>query len=298
MVVEPSMWAQRYSIDSPTASSCIQPPAGVDLTKLSDSQLAEYGLPNRPSDPLAYAQWATMLHHAQHRVCQLVPTDRHFTSQENSPSWAGNIGTGGSYNWVSANWNIPCLGSSVKGSDSGLWVGLGGDNYDGGGNLVQAGTEQGYDISGFKYYNLWIEDYPYNSEQVIQGIQPNCNDQMYVYVSSDYDVGGQVYYAVDDESQGFYYGQNFAWPLSNGSTSEWIVERPGSYLSNFGSATFTYCETGQHKSRTVEYVGQIPHNYAVMWSRVVNGQGQGNELAYPQSIINNSQFTVQFVHSS
>ncbi len=68
--------------------------------------------------------------------------------------------------WVSSAWTVPYVNSNSNlGSDSGTWVGLGGDTYDGGGNLVQAGTEQGYDYNRDKVYDASIEDYPYNLEQ-------------------------------------------------------------------------------------------------------------------------------------
>ncbi len=53
------------------ASSCAQPPAGKDLTRLSSQQLQAYGIPpiltNRPD-------WKTLATHFKHRYCHTEQT--------------------------------------------------------------------------------------------------------------------------------------------------------------------------------------------------------------------------------
>ncbi len=237
-------------------------------------------------------RWSDELHHIVHRVCATTPTSKHF-SQENAANWAGYVTTGGSYNEVYASWTVPCVGGSVKNSDSATWVGLGGDPSDGGGNLVQAGTEQGYSSTEQPYYDTWIEDYPYNGAQVINW-NTYCGDLMDVQASSNYDCANQVFYEVADDSTGYYYGKCVAWPLANGSTADWIEERPTYYLADFSSVTFTSSEVIRYGGSSWIYLGNEPHNSVVMWTSVSNGQGQGNKLAYPGSISNSTNFTVYY----
>lgn len=49
--------------------NCPSPPQGFDALHASPTQIAYYGLPPRPTDPLARANWATVVAHAKHRVC-------------------------------------------------------------------------------------------------------------------------------------------------------------------------------------------------------------------------------------
>lgn len=255
-----------------------------------------YGLPRRPTDIADISSWAELLRSAKHRVCALTPLHKHF-SQENSSNWAGYVGTGGSYNWAYAKWTVPCLASSVKGSDSAAWVGLGGDSNDGGGYLVQAGTDQQFSSDGVYSYYTWIEDYPFNDAQGID-YSLACGDVMSVYVSSNYDYANEPYYSVYDTTSGFYYAEPQAWPISNGSTADWIVERPGKYLADFRSVSYTNCEAGRYRNSNPIYLGNLPHNSVVMWSSVVNGVPSGNELAYPGSISSSENFAVYWDHSS
>lgn len=243
-----------------------------------------------------------MLRHAKHRVCApLIPTNKHWGSQENSPAWAGNIAVGGGFSWVYSKWTVPCVGrGSGQGSDSGVWVGLGGDTYDGGGYLPQAGTEQGYDYGGVSYYDAWIEDYPYNGAQIVGNFPGQCNDNVSVYVSSNYDYANQVYFSLFDTATNTFWANSYYWPLSNRSTAEWIVERQYGILANFGTVTLTNCEARQtiNGYTSTKWVGQLTDNYAVMWSSVSNGVPSGNELAYPGPISSDAtSFPVTYVHS-
>lgn len=50
-------------------AACAQPPASADLTTLSPTKLAYYGLQQRPSDTSRLTRWRQNLSHAKHRYC-------------------------------------------------------------------------------------------------------------------------------------------------------------------------------------------------------------------------------------
>ncbi len=53
-----SAFAQHQTVHATTTPTpCLQAPANLDVTTLSMVQLMSYGLPLRPSNPNAYAQW-------------------------------------------------------------------------------------------------------------------------------------------------------------------------------------------------------------------------------------------------
>src|SRR5690242_15574157 len=79
------------TVQGAVSAQCLQPPADADLTALSTTQLAAYGLP-RHAQVTSDAQWRLLLQHARHRVCTEIPTKISSTSQESWGNWAGNIG--------------------------------------------------------------------------------------------------------------------------------------------------------------------------------------------------------------
>lgn len=81
--------------------NCPSPPQGFDALHASPTQIAYYGLPPRPTDPVARSSWATVVAHAKHRVCgtsapgDSVPANP--TAQERTgPVWVA-FGPGATY---------------------------------------------------------------------------------------------------------------------------------------------------------------------------------------------------------
>lgn len=121
---------------------CPQPPAYSMLLNMTDAQLAYLGLPSkigRQGDQLV--EWYSLLRHAQHRVCQSYRTNIKNTIGERFFNWSGNIAIDNGYSSAHAGFTVPCADYNPSANAySSHWVGLGGDPYDGGGNLIQVGV--------------------------------------------------------------------------------------------------------------------------------------------------------------
>jgi Peptidase A4 family len=267
-----------------TDGNCPQPPVGVDLSALSAAQLAYYGLLQRPKDASRLAKWRDVLRHSLHRYCAVTPAPAglHGTSRENSSIWAGNVAINYGYDDVSSDWYVPCVSGSPFSSYSLTWVGIGGDGNDGGGNLVQAGTEQDIDSNGGRHFYAWYEDYPHDPVvQRLSNYAIGCSDYMYVEV---YQGSSSETYYIDDYTTNDYTSPSESGYTSNGSTAEWIEERPpGTTLANFAYVTFSGAFTLRYGS--VLRVGDTTHNYDVM---VVGSK----QLAHPGPINPADTFTV------
>ncbi len=320
--------AQRTAKTSSTSASCLQPPANVDLTTLSDAQLAVYGLPARARYQGRLAYWKKLIQHAKHRYCgPLVKLNKQFshetlhrpyTREIDNDTWAGNIAIDHSYNEVESTWNVPCVStSSYRPAEVYQWVGLGGDgaDYSNQGTdyhtLEQAGTGSGINTDGSTYYFAWFEDVPYDAYAIPTTNYSSryvtyCADSMYVYLDSNLSYSRKVYYYIEDVTQDWYFPHqegsgSYSW-LTDGSSAEWIVERPGTVptaLADF-SLTEAYFGSAQTlRSGASLYVGQTTHNYANMYNYDSCSRADcGTELAYPGPIINGGQdFYVYFVSS-
>jgi len=188
------------------------------------------------------------------------------SSNESLPNWAGYIAIDGGYQEAFGFWNVPCLTLLLKTGYSNSWIGLGGDLLDGGGNLVQAESESDEYRDGFgrflPQYYAWYEDYPN------QGVEQRlfdvlCGDQMYADI---YQYSSPAHMVVEDTTSGAYSDKTNT-NLSNDSTAEWIVERPGTNntlpgLADFNYVAFQGCKAAQNGA----YVSLInlPHNYSDM----------------------------------
>ena len=215
----------------------------------------------------------------------------HATSQESSTNGRAIIGINGGYYDIYAEWYVRRCPVRHMAPTSLTWIGIGGDGNDGGGNLIQAGTEQDTTSSGSPFYAAWYEDYPHDPVvQRLSNYTIGPGDLMYVEVNQG---GNYNQYWIDDYSSNSYASPTEFGYLSNESTAEWIEERPtGHTFANFGSVTFY--DSYANRSTREQPVGQLPHNYAVM---CVNGLwtcGPGStQLAHPGSISSDgTSFTV------
>jgi Peptidase A4 family len=94
-----------------------------------------------------------------------VPTSGFFSS-----NWSGYVKTGSGFSSVSATWTVPSVSASGSTlTDSSTWVGIDGWSNS---NLIQAGTEQGYNPSTHStFYDAWWEILP-ASETVVFNVSP------------------------------------------------------------------------------------------------------------------------------
>jgi hypothetical protein len=279
----------RSSTTQKGGSTCLQPPANIDLSMLSDTQLDLYGLPRHPTESARISQWQKVLQHTKHRFCDTRPRTVR-SSGSNSLNWAGNEAIGGGYTEANANWTIPFYnnGSKVWPNLSVHWVGLGGDGSHGGGYLEQVGTGTGIDAGGNSYYYAWLEIYPGPINQYATfGVNPG--DLMYGEVDIRQN-GSQAYLFINDVTLNAYTPLTYS-TASNGSTAEWIAERPtdcslGQYtrLADFSYVDFTTAQAVQNGSQL--FVGETNHIYYVM------RDANNTELANPGPINNLAEFKV------
>jgi hypothetical protein len=288
--------ARGAATQARSSMGCLQPPNNVDHATFTAEQLALYGLPPRAQgEPSSH--WQEVVRAAKHRFCTGMPTD-HFShwhpgtiltsGTETNQNWAGYVAINWGYTETIGDWTVPCLTLLLKPGVSSVWVGLGGDGSDGGGPLIQTGTEQteyqtwwGQWVA--KYY-AWYEDVPGQPQQYAFGV--NCGDSITAYATS---IGSPAsMYLVDNTSNNYLYQTNNQ--LSNGSTSEWIVERDsvnGSLggLADFHSATFSDSEA--YQGGVVHYLNNLPYNTAYMYSN-----DWSKLLASPGGLGGNGAFTV------
>lgn len=246
-----------------STKACLQPPANVDLTTLSDDQLANYGLLPHPQQTDRLAKWREVIRHSLHHYCGPdVHTDLH-ASRINDGAWSGNVATGGGYTDVQANWHVPCVLATTKPANSVQWVGLAGAQQ--GGNLLQVGTLQNISSTGSAVYYAWWSDLGDPSYQNVTKLyNVGCQDYVFGEASST-----TVY--LDDYTNNTYVSRSDTAHPAGNQTAEWIVEREGSLLTypplaNFSpyEATFYYTEADQNG--VVKNVGHTTHDSVYMCS--------------------------------
>lgn len=235
--------------------ACLQPPANVDLTRASDSEIAYYGLPRRPKDAQGLAQWTTSIQHAKHRSCTSVSSHEYSQSPQHSARtdarqvspniytssiWAGYVdgsGSGNGFNAVKANWNVPCNGPhSPWGTHAVTWVGIGG--WYGNGYLWQGGTIDDPTWG----QQLWWEAWPYNDIQFVSGIPLHCTNHIYTEADYNYSRSGGNYIFLQDISTNEYFSTTYYNGfVPNIQSAEWIDERPSCPTAS-ELADFNYIE--------------------------------------------------------
>lgn len=293
--------------------NCIQPPANADLTTLDAQQLAAYGLPEQPSGQQELSIWREMLAHAKQRICHVL---RHNTAHSPEPPhdynnryWAGNIGTAGSYSYISAEWILPCLNvsNSPSNSWSSAWVGLGGyPGTDDGRQLIQSGSDS-YKVGSTAKYQVWLEDYAPNHDSgniYPNGWTPHCGDAILAVDRNDFNSGTTAYMYVGDLTQGTYLSQELygsSWTYKSNISADWIVEGHvplGQPLADFHQVTFVQTYTTQ--AGNPHNVGNTTHTAAYMCSDGLFGfcSAGSTRYAHPGPIVNNgNDFPVYWDHS-
>jgi hypothetical protein len=258
------------------------PPRGFDILTASPAKLREYNLPSRK---VLGTRWAAEMRKASITAppASLIEGPEKFatvkcsTPNGSGSCWAGYVDTGHSdYDNASANWVEPSISSDACGEPAGegTWVGLGGYTSS---DLGQDGTAYG---TGHPH-GAWWE------------ILPNGA----VYSDWTGAAGDSVSAVTAHESSGYtFYVEEGSHVLNpavqggaySGTTADYIIEAPGTYLANFGTLPFSaaysiYGASGQYG------VGQLPHTEVIM--KNVNG----SEMAQPKSIYgpNSDDFTIE-----
>ena len=169
------------------------------------------------------------------RATQLDGTGQ-VPANEESSNWSGyeDTGLGATFTEVAASWTVPTLEQGITGSSS-TWVGIDGATTA---DLIQAGTEQDWTVSGPLYY-AWYELLPGTAVDLGQ-VKPGDR------VSADIEetLPGKWTISLTDSTSGSAWTEHVRYSAPGGS-AEWVVEAPSSNstdtvdpLAAFGSVTF------------------------------------------------------------
>jgi len=295
-----NMPAPRTSVPIPQGAQVLPGLTESDAQQLSDQDLITRGYPPRPdavASPAKYSKWLDLVARPitllpPHTVSRSDISHRLLGVQESTehgPNWSGYEirGKADSYVWVNGEWYVPTIqiGESGYVTYSSMWVGLDGDETNGGpSDLVQAGTEQDYVDILWQYasYSAWTELLPNQptSQEVGLSINPGDEVDVSVWVGDANTItdfhGGYGWFYLQDKTQG--QAVRISTALSGthfeGSEAEWVLERPGvngtlAELSCYQVATMT----NAYASPVVG--GTIPANPAsniqlLMYNRDVN----------------------------
>jgi hypothetical protein len=134
-----------------------------------------------------------------------------------SSNWAGYAVAGGPYSSVGAQWTVPAVSASYRGSFSVLWVGIDGFTSSA---LIQAGTEADY-RNGAAHYSAWSEILPAPAV-TIRTLSVRPGDRMSVTITRV--SSGRWRIVVKDARSGSY-ATTRAYSGS-ASSAEWIEETP------------------------------------------------------------------------
>ncbi len=273
------------------------PPDGFNPLTATDEQLETYCFPRRPvtRDAESMEAWyelignyvstpvpaisVSAIDHEQDDVVQ--SNDSRATSSRKSYNWAGYAVTGSIYTQVQMNYVEPTIISAVSNAKSCEWVGIGGYSD----RLVQAGTEQ----EGTRTHSAWYEYLNNNSEETyhpmtyIDSLTINAGDSIHVYIAFQKANNRFEYYIANNttgKSSSVYIDDVPADIYYDGTTAEWIVERPINErtrypypLCNFESITLSNCQFTTNANNTWRKVGDYNNDkwtmYDVDFTRVL-----------------------------
>lgn len=255
------------------------PPASFDPLRASASQLARYGIPERPAGP-ALSLWRRDMAHLHFIAApaSLHVVDAHAVSSlpDYSDHWAGYVAFGGHYLTTASTWVEPAVRpSKCRSSSLTIWAGIGGYASPA---LAQDGTAIG--TPGISAHQAWWELTP--AGMVPVPLYATAGKRFTAEVH--YLGSGRFSFFMENDATGA------AWSgiekSTNGATlatAEAIVERPclarctqpdASYanLMDFGRVTFVSSRVNGHPLQSFT-------NYAEAMS--ASGVPYGRELAFP-----------------
>ncbi len=296
-------------------------PPRFDPLTASNSKLAQYGFPQRPTNPSQLAKWTVAMRHAKTFVIpNLVPTSDLTSpaageksggsnaafSTDVTGSWAGysvdspNNGNV-SYYGANATWTVPSVASNSSFSWSNgdplsevpwlaQWAGMGGAPGSPSNSILQDGVVE-VSASTTKY-RFFTENYP--NSAVLEGPTISSGDVAYVTVSTTNNGNGTYLtsYFVENESTGEY--GSFTVDTAASSVSEWSDEfetevNSAFAVPRFTSIPFSSCEVSDSSGITEAFGDQT-------YTKQVDESG-GYTLMEPSSVnTSKAGFTVTFVN--
>lgn len=282
---------------------CPSPPANWDPTTATAEQLRFYGLPSpHASSGSVYLTWLNKMRHTTRRICggEVVSKSYSHLSQNhasdatvasNGEYWSGYVVNDSGFNYASADWDVPCYYGTNNSQRAIEWVGIGGVSAN---NLWQAGTESDH----AEGYRFWYEDYP-TQNMIYAGPSVACNQSVYVEVQYNYDISGEAYVYMYNNSNGQYYSATKSF-VPNNHTAEWIVERPGCSLTqikNWALAPIDSVYWTSVYAASTSYDNDYVHDLAY-FSNYAESMYQNNVLLSDNSSISGGTYFLTYYHNA
>jgi hypothetical protein len=246
-----------YELPNGSAMVVRTPPIGFDPVSASDTQLAEYSFPPRPTEASALADWTQVMQAYRSdgppaQSFQLSTDTQSLKYSVIYTNWAGfSAGTlntqNTTYVGVKGEMTVPShSGTCGSNSGIGIWVGLGGtDNQN---DLAQQGIECGNSGVGSGGAFRPFTEFANTENPIVFCSQTSwtfpAGDVIYQNMSF-YTSLNQAYFYIEDITTGVAHSCSVAQPSSNwsfnGNTADWVVEAPGSSPAplNFGTIPFS-----------------------------------------------------------
>lgn len=283
-------------------------PKGFDPLTATDSQLKQYGFPERPNSPEELQAWTKAMQHAKIFLKPVyTKLNRSFTtsSTENnwSTNWAGYTDTMNFsysdplFSDIHSHWTVPNIqqGStqSYNPSDAAAWIGIGGFTSN---KLLQIGTDSIYD--GSFQYTTWIEDENFQNSAFSLGLPISPGDV--IYADMTYSNGAFNYWMEDVNTYTVVQGTfaPYGTPINttndyDGTSADWILERASTWQADYSAVTFSASGTN-----SVTYGGQTinsnPYTITVHQESTFDGTSTSPSYSNASSSTTPSQFTVYF----
>jgi Peptidase A4 family len=205
--------------------SCPQVPHNVNLSQLSDSQLAAYGLPLHHIMDANPNMWAKQLQHINVRTCPASESQSGGPSPQSpvpSPKygcnpypngwcsykyWAGWTAVTsnhqrGVYRQANIEFHVPTIPTSPSNGQVLIWAGVGGEgNVTYPNVLVQAGVNI-YMQNGTQHNQTFWEVYPYFGTRNLSVAGLATGHLLFANVTSNQNNDGEDYFFIKDESNG------------------------------------------------------------------------------------------------
>lgn len=260
--------ATNPSAPAQTASGLSQlqayplPPVGFNPLTASDSDLAKYGFPARPSDAQGLAKWQSVMSKWKQSV--IVHADSTSLGVNQSGITTNSVTTGTTPKWAGyLDYNSTSNGftdvhaysyaepiSAPSGSQYADWVGFGGmqiSGLDGGSDVLQAGMIAQKTTSGTIFtpcYDI-LPAFSSTGPTPLSGLTISAGDQVYFDVSYTTANGGTFSWYVQDSTTGQATSNKLtgATTYYDGKEAEAVIEANGSSLGDFSSDAFTLADT-------------------------------------------------------
>lgn len=255
------------NLDKNVKITTFGPSPKLDPLTASAEDLAQAGLPPRPTDPHLLARYQRFFTKTKNKFHYIEPTFRvdptksthanKGAGMETDDNWSGGVvysPDGQSFKWVEGDWVVPSVYPTAQNEWQycASWVGIDGD---GSGDVCQAGMicavyQSGSFITRSCYpWHAWFP----SSWVEITNLSVSPGDFVSVLICTAQGAGSRtatIYFA--NHSSGSATSYQITAPSGTalvGNSAEWVVETPivnGSLgeMPDYGEAFFSVCEAG------------------------------------------------------